>query len=175
MFKLYPFYDRFLLFSVPLLIVLFSYGLEIMLRLPRYGLTCVSLASFLLLVFPMLSAGKSLIYGIPESYPQDRLIASLERYVGDNDVVFAGNGLIHRLRIHYYLKNEVTRGRLFSDMEQLRRLGPRLGRENWLLLENRKENYSQEISEIQKSVRLEEVTRFGGERPIGLYRILPDL
>src|SRR6516164_8719945 len=62
--------------------------------LPRYGLTCVSLASFLLLVFPMLSAGKSLIYGIPENYPQDALIAVLERYVGGNDVVFADNGLI---------------------------------------------------------------------------------
>jgi len=37
------------------------------------------------------------------------------------------------------------------------------------------EYYSQEISEIEKSYRLEEVAKFHGKRSIGLYRILPSL
>jgi hypothetical protein len=177
MFKLYPFYGRFLLFSVPLLLVLFSYGLEIMFRLPRYGVTCVNLVAVLLLIFPMLSGGKILMYGLLESYPKNELIASLETYVGINDAVFANNGIIHRIRIYYYLNNDIPRMRLmrlFSDMDELRSVAPRSGRENWLLLENRMENYSEEISEIRKSLRLEEVAKFNGKRPIGLYRILPN-
>jgi hypothetical protein len=173
--KLYPFYDRFLLFSVPLLLVLFGYGLEVVLGLPRYGVTCVILAAVLLLIFPMLSVGKVLMYGLPESYPQDKLITSLERHVGIGDVVFADHGVIHRMRIYYYLKHDVPRLKSFLDMHQLKNIGPRLGREKWLLVENHAENYSQEITEIQKSLRLEEVDKFDGKRPIGLYRILPNI
>ena len=117
------------------------------------------------------------MYGLLESYPKNELIASLETYVGINDAVFANNGIIHRIRIYYYLNNDIPRMRLmrlFSDMDELRSVAPRSGRENWLLLENRMENYSEEISEIRKSLRLEEVVKFNGKRPIGLYRILPN-
>jgi hypothetical protein len=171
-FKLYPFYGRFLLFSVPLLIVLFCYGLEIMFRVPRYGVTCVSLVAVLLLLFPLLSAGKILMYGLPESYPKNELIASLERHVGINDAVFASFGIINRMRIYYYLNNDISRMRLFSDLDELRSVGPRSGRENWLLLEGRMETYSEEISGIRKGLTLEEVVKFNNKRPIGLYRIL---
>lgn len=172
MFTLYPFYNRFLLFSMPLLLVLFGFGFELLIRLPLYGTTCASFVYLLLLVFPVASSAKILLNGFKNSYPKNMVVESLEKNVTTNDLVFASNGIINRLRIYYYLRHDAVRMKSFSYLPAASSLAPAVEGQTWLLLENREEDLASQVNEIKKYHRLDEVAKFNGERAIGLYRLL---